>query len=218
MKNIIIIGAGGHASVIIDIIEKSKMYRIYGLIDQFLPQHTIKYGYEIIGDESILLKINKEIYGGIVTIGDNWVRKKMVDQINLLVPDFKYVTAIHPSAVISDHSKIGDGTAVMAGVIINGNTIIGDQCIINTKSSIDHNCMIGDYVSVAPGATLGGNVKVGDVSAISLGAKVIHSLQIGEHTVIGAGATVLSDIDSYKVAYGTPAKIIRSRTQGERYL
>lgn len=218
MKDIIIIGAGGHAGVIIDIIEKSKTYSVYGLIDQFLPQHSSKYGYKIIGDETILLKIKREIYGGIVAIGDNWSRKKMVDDIRLLIPNFKFVSAIHPSAVISNHSKIGDGTVVMGGVVINRNTDIGDQCIINTNSSIDHECTIGDYVSIAPGATLGGSVKVGEATAISLGAKVIHSLQIGEHTVIGAGATVLSDIDSYQIAYGTPAKIIKSRTKGERYL
>jgi sugar O-acyltransferase (sialic acid O-acetyltransferase NeuD family) len=218
LKDIIVFGAGGHAGVIIDMIEKSKTYSVYGLVDQFLPQNSSKYGYTVIGDETILLKIKREIYGGVVAIGDNWVRKKMVDKIRLLVPDFKFVPVIHPSAVISVHSKIGDGTVVMGGAIINGHSDIGNQCIINTNASIDHDCKIGDYVSIAPGATLGGNVKVGEAAAISLGAKVIHSLQIGEHTVIGAGATVLNDIESYKIAYGTPAKIIRSRTKGEPYL
>jgi len=218
LEKIIIIGSGGHASVIIDIVEKSKKYSIYGLVDSFLPPQSIKYGYEIIGDESVILEKNEEIHGGIVAIGDNWIRKKIVEKIRLLVPNFKFVSAIHPSAVISDYSKIGDGTVVMGGAIINNNTQIGDQCIINTNSSIGHDCIIGNYVSIAPGSTLGGNTKVGDVTAISLGAKVIHSIQIGEHTVIGAGSTVLSDIDSYKLAYGTPAKIIRSRTKGERYL
>lgn len=218
MKDIIIFGAGGHAGVIIDMIEKSQTYRVYGLVDSFLPQNSSKYGYTIFDDETILLKIKREIYGGIVAVADNWIRKKIVDRIRLIVPDFKFVSVIHPSAVISHHAKIGDGTVVMGGAIINGYTDIGDQCIINTNSSIDHDCRIGDYASIAPGATLGGNIKVGDGTAISLGANVIHSLQIGEHTVIGAGATVISDIESYKIAYGTPAKIIRSRTKGERYL
>lgn len=218
MKDIIIFGAGGHAGVIIDMIEKSKTYSIYGLVDRFLPQNSRKYGYTIIGDETILLKIKREIYGGIVAIGDNWIRKEMVNKVKSIVPNFKFVSAIHPSALVSHHAKVGDGTVVMGGAVINGYTDIGDHCIINTHSSIDHDCRLGNYVSIAPGATLGGNVKVGDAAAISLGANIIHSLQVGEHTVIGAGATVLRDIDPYKVAYGTPAKIIKSRSKGERYL
>ncbi|MET1032103.1 acetyltransferase [Domibacillus tundrae] len=218
MKKIIIIGAGGHASVLIDTIEKEKKYSIYGIIDPVRPVNTIIYGYRVIGPEGVLLQINKHSHGGMAAIEDNWSRKKMIQTIQALVPNFSFISSIHPSAYVSSDVKIGDGTIVMAGAVINRNTIIGEQCIVNTNSSVDHDCILGDYVSIAPGATLGRQVKIGNSAVISLGANVIHSIRIGEHTIIGAGSTVLKNIDPYSVAYGTPAKIIRSRNQEDSYL
>ncbi|WP_050180198.1 acetyltransferase [Domibacillus robiginosus] len=218
MKKIIIIGSGGHASVIIDAIEKERKYSIYGIVDPIRPVNTIIYGYRVVGTESTLLKLGKQVYGGIVAIEDNWGRKNTIAAIRKLMPDFSFVSVIHPSACISSNVKIGDGTAVMAGAIINRNTIIGEHSIINTNSSVDHDCILSDFVSVAPGAVLGRNVKVGNGAVVSLGARVIHSVSIGEHTVIGAGSTVLQSIGSYGVAYGTPAKVVRTRKQEDNYL
>ncbi|MGG4488685.1 acetyltransferase [Metabacillus idriensis] len=218
MKKILIFGSGGHAKVVIDIVEKSNEYQILGLIDSYRPPNQSACGYQVIGDESILLNIRNEIHGGIVAIGDNWVRKKVVEKILAIMPEFKFVHAVHPSAIIGSSVTIGDGTVVMGGTVINSNTSVSEHCVINTHSSVDHDCRIGRFVSIAPGSTLGGNVTVGDYTAISLGSKVIHSLMIGSHTVIGAGSTVVRDIGSNAVAYGTPAKIIRSRTIGEKYL
>ncbi|WP_046174342.1 acetyltransferase [Domibacillus indicus] len=213
MKKIIIIGTGGHASVLIDAIEKEKKYSICGILDPVRPVNTIIYGYRVLGTESVLSQMNKHIYGGIVAIEDNGSRKKMVQAIRTLVPNFLFISSIHPASCISSDVKVGDGTVIMAGAVINRNAIIGEHCIINTKSSVDHDCILGDYVSVAPGATLGRNVQIGNSAVIALGANVIHSIRIGEHTVIGAGSTVLQNIEPYCVAYGTPARTIRSRKQ-----
>ncbi|WNS81383.1 acetyltransferase [Domibacillus sp. DTU_2020_1001157_1_SI_ALB_TIR_016] len=218
VKKIIIIGSGGHASVIIDAIEKERKYAIYGIIDTVRPVNTSIYGYRIVGTEPTLLKLGKQVCGGIVAIEDNWTRKKTVETIRKLVPDFSFVSIIHPSACISSNVKIGDGTVVMAGAVINRNTIIGEHSIINTNSSVDHDCILSDFVSIAPGAVLGRNVKAGNSAVVSLGAKVIHSVSIGEHTVIGAGSTVLQSIGPYGVAYGTPAKVVRTRKQEDSYL
>lgn len=216
-KNIIIYGNGGHSKVVMDAIEKSKQYSIYGLIDDkgmFASEGKHKY----IGDQSSLKSIIHKIDGGIVAIGDNWIRSEIVLQIKESFPNFKFVSVIHPSAIIASGVKVGDGTVIMPGVVVNSNSTIGEHCVLNTRCSIDHDGLIGDYVSIAPGATLGGNVSVGNHSVVSLGANIIHSKKIGEHSVIGAGATVLNDIDSHVVAYGTPAKAIRYRKKGEKYL
>ncbi|XOK61325.1 acetyltransferase [Paenibacillus elgii] len=218
MEKIIVVGSGGHAKVVIDIIEKTGKYKILGLIDSYrFPKETVC-GYEILGNESVLLQLKGEIYGGVVAIGDNWIRNKVVDKIKSIVPWFKFVSLVHPSAVLGNSVMIGDGTIVMAGSVINSNVIIGEHSIINTKSSVDHDCFIGDYCTIAPGVTLGGNIKMGSYSVVSLGANIIHSIHIGEHTIIGAGSTVVRNIGSYAVAYGTPAKRIRTRTVGEKYL
>ena len=218
MKKIIIIGSGGHASVIIDAVEREKKYSIYGIIDPIRPVNTIIYGYRVIGTQAVLPAVSKQVHGGIVAIGDNWSRKKMVETIRSLVPGFLFVSVMHPAACVSSSAKIGDGTIMMAGAVVNRNAIVGEHCILNTNSSVDHDCILGDFVSIAPGAVLGGNVKVGNSTAVALGAGVIHSVSIGEHTVIGAGSTVVGNIGSYKVAYGTPAKEIRSRKQEDGYL
>jgi acetyltransferase-like isoleucine patch superfamily enzyme len=77
---------------------------------------------------------------------------------------------------------------------------------------------MSDFSSIAPGVTTGGNISIGKFSAVSLGANVIHGIKIGKHSVIGSGSTVLTNIDDYVVAYGTPAKIIRERKDGDKYL
>lgn len=218
MKPVVIFGAGGHAKVVIDIIEKSGLYSIIGLIDQRKPKGTPLYGYEVLGDEACFRELASELYGGIVAIGDNWARSNMVSTILSIAPDFRFVTAVHPSAEIARGAIIGAGTVIMAGGIVNSDTVIGKHCIVNTKASVDHDCVMGDFSTLAPRATTGANVRLGSYSVISLGANVVHSIDIGEHTVIGAGATVLSKIDSYVVAYGVPAKVIRKRMAGESYL
>ncbi|WNB92471.1 acetyltransferase [Bacillus sp. NEB1478] len=217
MKNIVVFGCGGHAKVIIDILEKSNEFNILGFIDHFVAEGTIVFGYEVLGDETTL-QANSKIAGGIVAIGDNFVRSLMVEKIKEINPKFNFITAVHPTSIIARGVELGEGTAVMPGAIINSDSKIGEHCIINTKASIDHDCRIGDYVSLAPGVTLGGNVAIGQHSAVSLGSSIIHSVKIGQHTIIGAGSTVLKDIESNVIAYGAPAKVIRTRTTGEKYL
>lgn len=217
MNNIVIFGSGGHAKVVIDILEKLNEYNIIGFIDTFKMKGTFIYGYPVLGDETEFAYL-KEINGGIVAIGDNWIRSQMVATILKANPQFKFITAIHPSSSIARGVVIGEGTVIMAGSVINSDTVIGKHCILNTKSSLDHDCVIADYVTIAPNATTGGNVKIGNYTTLSLGANIIHSREIGVHTLIGAGAMVISDIGSYTVAYGVPAKVIRSRAQDESYL
>ena len=170
-------------------------------------------------EEDIPLLISKHnLFGGIVAIGDNWIRAKVVDKVLNNFPDFNFIKAIHPSASLSGNVSVGIGSVVMGGAVINSNTTIGEHCIVNTNSSIDHDCKMEVFSSLAPGVTTGGNVYIGEYSAISLGAKIIHNVVIGKHTVVGAGSTVLKNLPDNCVAYNTPAKIVRNRIAGEKYL
>lgn len=218
MEEIVIIGSGGHAKVVIDCVEQSNQHTIIGFIDEHKPPGTQVYGYEVLGGLEVLLASGGRADSGIVAIGDNWTRSAMVDRIMQLNPQFRFMTSVHPSASIARGVTIGEGTVVMAGAIINSDTEIGKHCILNTKSSVDHDSIVGDFAALAPNATTGGQVRVGRYSVLSLGAQVIHAIEIGEHSVIGAGSTVLSSIASNAVAYGTPAKVVRTRECGERYL
>lgn len=220
-SQVLIVGASGHAKVVIDIFEKSQQVEIIGLIDAE-PQPTPDVlGYPVLGKEWELqhILLQKYHYAQVfIAVGNNYNRKLVYQKIKNIAPHTIFATAIHPSAQIGKSVQIGQGVAIMAGSIINSDTFIGNFSIVNTKASIDHDCVIREFSSIAPGATLGGTVKIGEMSAIGIGATIKHSINIGNHTVIGAGAVVLNDIGHHCVAYGVPAKVIRSRNENENYL
>jgi sugar O-acyltransferase (sialic acid O-acetyltransferase NeuD family) len=135
-----------------------------------------------------------------------------------LAPGLTFATLIHPSAQIARGVSIGPGTVLMAGAVANSDARIGAFCIVNTQAVVEHDCVVGDYASLAPGALLGGAVEIGEFSAICLGAKVIHRLRIGRHAVLGAGAVAIDDVPGDSVAYGVPARVIRSRQPADPYL
>ncbi|MFH4965327.1 acetyltransferase [Gaetbulibacter sp. M235] len=219
-QNIVVIGASGHAKVVIDILERENKYNIIGLIDSYKPKGMSIFQYKILGTENDLPDLikNFNFNAGIIAIGDNWIRKLVHDKITQLVPDFKYISAIHPSAIIGKNVTIGQGTVIMPGVIVNIDSKIGNFCILNTKASLDHDGDIKKFSSLAPNATVGGNVTIGSFSAICLGANIIQDITIGKHSIIGAGALVNRDVEDYKMVYGIPAKVIRTINEGEKYL
>lgn len=220
MPNIVVIGASGHARVIIDAIEREDRFRIAGIIDTFKPVGHSCLGYHVLGDELSLPDIirDHDIHGGIIAIGDNWVRRQVADRIRRAVPNFEFVTVIHPSAQVARSARVATGTVVMPGAIISANADIGEFCIVNTKASLDHDGVMGAFSSFAPAVTAGGEVTVKPFAAVLLGANIIHSISIGEHSVVGAGSLVLRDVPDRVLAYGLPARVIRRRKPGEPYL
>lgn len=220
MKNIVIIGMGGHAKVVIDIIENGQDFKIIGFCDSFISSSKKSDAYTFLGKETDLPELIKihSIEGVIVAIGDNFTRSKITSLIKEICPNLDFVSAIHPKASIAKSVKVGKGTVIISGVVVNPYSIIGESCILNTASSIDHDCTLGDFVSMGPGARIGGNCNIGRLSAIAMSATLIHGINIGEETVIGASATVFNDIGSLVVAYGNPAKVVRTRNSGDKYL
>jgi len=214
----VIFGAGGHAKVIVDIIERQGIYTISGFLDDYKEPKSEIYGYEVLGGKDFIREEVGDVSAGIVALGDNWLRKTVVEEIKRIKPNFRFISAIHPSSSVGRGVIIQEGSVVMAGSIINSDAEIGEHCIINTKSSVGHDAILSDFVTVAPNATVAGGSKIGECTTMSMSSSVIHGKEIGAHTVIGAGATVLDNIPSFVVAYGTPAKVIRTRVESDRYL
>jgi sugar O-acyltransferase (sialic acid O-acetyltransferase NeuD family) len=220
MENIIIIGASGHAKVIVDIIERENKYRIEGFLDTYKQIGEKLFDYDILGTEDDLDHILTEnnIYGCFIAIGDNYTRKVMAEKIIALNPRIKFINAIHPTAIIGKKVTLGQGIAIMPGVVINSDSNIGNFCILNTNSSLGHEGIMENYSSIASGVRSGGNLLLMECSAISIGATVIENITIENNSVIGAGALVNKNIPSFVVAYGIPAKIIRPRKAWDKYL
>jgi sugar O-acyltransferase (sialic acid O-acetyltransferase NeuD family) len=220
MKNIVLFGGGNHVQYSIDIIEKEGKYKIVGIVDSIQDIGSILYNYPVIGrQENILTLIsNYNIDCGLITVGDNWTRKIIFNSIIKSVPGFEFVNAIHPSTIIGNNVEIGVGIIAMAGVIFNPGAKIGDFTFFATGAQIEHDCKIGDYASVSAGSVMGGFVKIGKFSAITLNVTIIDRLDIGENTVVGSGSLVTRSLPDNVLAYGNPAKIIRSRKQKEKFL
>lgn len=220
MQNVVIFGASGHGSVILDCIEKEGKYKVLGFIDSFKKKGAKINGYPILGSEIDLpyLMEKYNFFRGIIAIGDNWIRKLVVDRILKISPDFDYVNAVHPKAEIGKNVDIGKGTVLMPGVIVNANSVIGDFCILNTNSSLGHDGRMENYSSLAPKSCTGGNFRLGKFSAVCLGANIIDNITILEHSVIGAGSLVVGNIEDHILAYGAPARKIRNRITGEPYM
>lgn len=195
-------GASGHAKVIIDSLKASGK-QVSGLFDDN-PDVKELLEFDVFGpfDESRLG--NEEL---IISVGLNNIRKKIVDK---LPEHVRYGKTIHPSAIISEYAKIGNGTVVMQGAIIQASAVVGDHCIINTGASVDHDCRIDDFVHVSPHATLCGNVSVGEGSWVAAGAIIIPGVKIGKWCVVGAGSVVTKDIPDYSLAAGNRCKIIKT--------
>jgi len=192
MKNIIIIGGGGHAKVVISIIKKLKTYNIIGYTDIYNNGDIL--GVSYIGNDNKVLNYSKQtlLALGIGQINNLDFRRKIVTYF--IDEGYPFATLISPDSIINEDVKIGVGTVVMDGAVINCCTIIGGYSIINTKSSIDHDCNIGDFVHIAPGSTICGDVNIGDDTFIGAGSTIIHGIRINNCNFIKAHNLVKANI------------------------
>ncbi len=207
-EELLIYGASGHAKVIIDAVEQRGQYRIMGLLDDNPKLHGQECaGYPILGGMKQLKQQSYKHCRLILAIGSNEARCKL--QEHLAARDERFACIVHPAAQIGRGVSLGAGTVVMAGAVINTDTIIGQHVIINTGATIDHDCVIGDFVHIAPGAHLAGGVRVGRLAHLGIGSSIIQGITIGEGTIIGAGAAVIENVPDHVTAVGVPAKVIK---------
>ena len=217
---VVIFGCSGHAKVVADILESNNKYQLIGFIDKFIPNNTTVLDYKVIGDELILPKLMKKynFNKGVVGIGNNFLRSKVVDLIKKLAPDFQFINCIHNSANISKYCEIGFGNVVMPGVSINASSKISDHCILNTNSSLDHDCYMDSYSCLAPNSAVGGNCIIGRYSYVGIGASIFHGVSIEKNCIIGGGSILNKNTKSDSTYYGIPAKRVSNRELGDNYL
>ena len=195
-----IIGAGGHAKVVIAALLANSVSCV-GVFDddsslwgKKILDIPILGAVEELRDLPSTLAVN--------AIGNNSTRRAICERFE----NVNWLTVIHPHTWIHSSVKIGCGTVVFAGSIIQPDTIIGKHSIINTSASVDHDCVIGNFCHIAPGCHIAGGVQIGDEVFLGIGTSVIPYVSIVSNTVIGAGATVIENIDNAGVYVGTPAR------------
>lgn len=201
---LVVIGGGGHAKVVLDMLCLTAGVEIVGVVDPALEGGKIL-GFSGLGGDKILPGLFAQgVTQAFVAIGDNRLRQTISQRAGQI--GFALPTIRHPSAVVSPSAVIGDGVAVMAGALIGPEAAIGDFAIVNTGAIVEHDVQLGVAAHIAPGCTLAGAVRVGDRSLIGVGSAVRPKVVIGDDVVVGAGSVVVSDIPSGARVAGVPAR------------
>lgn len=204
----IIVGAGGHGKVVMDVVQKAGFTVLAFLDDNKKRQKTLIHDLPVLGGIDLLDKFSETLPMAVVlAIGDNSARQGLFDKIKPL--GFNLVKAVHPDAIVHETAKIDEGTVVMPGAIVNIDASIGKNCIINTGAVIEHDCLIGNHVHIAPGSTLTGGVTVGERTLIGAGSVILPSIKIGKGVKIAAGSVVIDDMPDEVTAAGVPARIVK---------
>jgi sugar O-acyltransferase (sialic acid O-acetyltransferase NeuD family) len=206
-------GAGGHGGVVFDAARQQGLYECTAFIDDTKtsgePFH--RSGLPVLYGRHQFARLRAEgVTGVVIAVGDDAARRSLA--AIAIESGLTLCTVLHPSAVICDHVRIGEGTVVFAGAIVQTGVTIGGNVIINTGVVVDHDCVIGDGAQLAPRVTVGGDVKVGEMSFVGIGATISNRVEIGRNCLIGAGGVVVRNIPDDAVAYGVPARVIRWRT------
>lgn len=209
MDEIVVIGGGGHAKVIISILRKLKRYRILGYTDLQDRGSVLEVPYLGADCELAALACRPQKLNAVLAVGQVGLGEKRHELwARLQSPTLSFPLIVSTGAIVNEGVSSGDGTVVMDGVVVNSGARIGCGAIVNTNATIEHDVVLEDWVHVAPGATISGGVTVGRFSMIGAGATVIQGIKIAAGCLVGAGATVVNDLTEPGVYVGTPARRI----------
>ncbi|TGA97408.1 acetyltransferase [Sporolactobacillus shoreae] len=210
MKKIVLIGAGGHCKVIIDLIRAANEFEIVGITDR-RPSKDQLLGVPIIGDDEKLPSIfNSGVHHAFICIGAlNNMNLRNVIYRNLKQLGYALPILVHNTSSVSKFARIEEGTCIMPQAIVNAGALIGPNCIVNSAAIVEHDCFLEDNIHISPNAALSGGVHIGRNTHMGIGSSTIQSLTIGRNVTVGAGAAVIHDIPNNAVAVGVPAKVIK---------
>lgn len=206
LNGIVVIGAGGHAKVCVELLRAMGAQVDYCIggddsADTCAGVPVLK------GDEHVERLHESGYREAFVAIGSNRLRERLATMV--VAQGYRLINAISPAATISPSARLGVGVAVMAGAVVNADATVADLVIINTGATVDHDCSIGRAAHVAPQCGLAGNVIVGAGSFLGIGCSVVPGISIGEHAMLGAGSVVIGHIPANVTAVGVPAGIIK---------
>jgi sugar O-acyltransferase (sialic acid O-acetyltransferase NeuD family) len=206
--DVVIVGAGGHGRVVLDLLRLGGKHRVVGFLDAdpALAGSVID-AVPVLGAVNLLPRLKQQrVRGVIVGIGDNRTRLRHAQLIE--ESGLELISALHPGAFVSPTATLGRNTVVAAGAVVSTHARVGDSVIINSSAVVEHECQVEAGAHLCPGALLGGRVRIGAGAMIGLGAKILPCLSVGEGAVVGAGAVVLADVPDQATAVGVPARLL----------
>ena len=209
---LIIVGSGGHAVSVADAAVSSG-WTVEGFYSPDGSGPVASVGPVFSSLESLDLE-NIALVPG---IGSNHVREDALEDVVNLFPSVTVASVIHATAWVSPSATVHPGSVILAQASVGPGSVLGRGALVNTGASVDHESSLGDFASLGPGARTGGNVEIGPRTMVGMQAGILHGIAVGADTVIGAKSLVSSDIGSNVVAWGTPAKVVRSRSREDPY-
>ena len=203
MAEVCVVGAGGHAKVVVSTLQAAG-HALKGLYDDAPEKwgRTVL-GVPVVGPVADLEGMDEP--AAVLGIGDGRVRSQLARRLH----GARWITVVHPGAIVHESARLGAGTVVFAGAVVQASAVVGAHCIVNTGATIDHDCVLGDYVHLGPGSHLSGGVRIGDGAFLGAGVVAIPLVQVGAWSVVGAGSVVTLEVPAGVVAVGAPARVSR---------
>lgn len=203
------LGAGGHAKVLIEILQLNPQYELVGLLDRdssTVGQKVLDV--PIIGDDSLMDTLVRNgvshFFVGLGSAGKLAPRVRLYEFARS--QDLTPVSIIHPTAIVSPSAKLGAGITLLACSIVNASAQLGENVIVNSGAIVEHDCQIEDHVHIATGAKLAGTVHIGRCTHVGAGAVIRQGITVGQNVIVGLGAVVVRDVEDNVTVVGVPAR------------
>ena len=196
-SELLVIGAGGHSRSCIDTIEQEGKYKIGGLVGLSQEVGSSQFGYDVLATDSELVELAYQYQYALIALGHIHspdLRIRLYEESK--AAGFTLPSIIAPSAYVSPHAKIGAGTIVMQGAILNTGVVVGNNCIINSRALLEHDSRISDHCHVSTGAIINGDTLIGTGSFIGSGSVIKEGVSVGMGSVVGMGVALRHNIDA----------------------
>lgn len=217
----VIVGAGGHAICLIDLVQVHPACSLVGVVSDRPPEDDADLlGAEYLGSVDKLDDLVRAggVDGVAIGIGDNFVRASVGERLRAAHPELAFPALVHPSASVAPSASVSDGAVVLANSMVGPLARLEEWSLLIGSCTLHHHSRLGPGASVGPGAHVGGDATIGDGAVVGLGASVTHGSVLGDHSVLGAGAMLHGELPDHVVAWGVPARVRRTRGRLDRYL
>ncbi len=220
VKDIVIVGTGGHARDMVWLIEDNNQalervpepeatkWNILGFIDNNPSSDKVD-GYPVIGNDDWLVNCDKEL-AVVIAVGDGKLRKILYETYQQNEKLY-FPTLISHTVHMSPRCRIGQGCMICSSVEMTVNIDVGNFVLINIGCTVEHDDCLEDYVTLNPGVNVSGNVHIGELSNIGTGSKIIQGINIGREVIAGAGTVIIRDTEDSCTIVGNPARVVKRR-------